>query len=278
MVDDAESVAQTVRSLAAAGDGAAAIELVARLWRSVWFNPGLVDEGAGVAAVALDAPGAEKASADRARVLYADHMFAFRAGVQGRARARAEECLRVARAAGDLRGECDGLTALARVAFRDGDYPRVVELAREGRSKAREAGDPAAEAGPLHLQAAGMRLSGDGASARELYIESLALARDLGNEAGIANELHNLGWVELHLGDVDTAAARFGEFEEVANAAHHRPWLELNQGALAAARGDLEAARARLLAGEALIGKLGLALDPDDESELEWLRAQIAGR
>jgi tetratricopeptide (TPR) repeat protein len=274
MVNESESLAQ-VRALVEAGDGPGALGVVAQVWREAWFNPGDMDGGAAAAAAALDAPGAERASVERARVLYADHLFAFRAGDQKRARARADECLRVARTVGDLRGECDALTGQARVAFRDGDYERVTELAREGRAKAQDAGDRAAETGPLHLEAAGTRLAGGHARARELYTQSLELARVLGNDGMVANELHNLGWVELHLGDLDAAESRFREFEDVAHAAHHRPWLELDRAGVAAARGDMTEARARLVAGEGLIAEVGLELDPDDRYELDWLRANV---
>jgi len=271
MIEPAEALAQ-VRALAEAGDGPEALALVAQVWRDAWFNPGELEAGAAAATAALDARGAEPASVDRARVLYADHLFAFRAGDQERARSRAAECVSVAREAGDLRGECDGLTGLARAALRDGDYIRVAELAREGRAKAQAAGDRAAEASPLHLEAAGTRLGGDHQRAQALYAESLELARELGNQGAVANELHNLGWVAIHLGDLDAAESRFREFEQAANAAHHRPWLELDRAGLAAARGDLDEARARLTAGEALISEVGLTLDPDDQSELDWLR------
>jgi tetratricopeptide (TPR) repeat protein len=275
-VVEGSQVAAEVRGLAEAGDGQGALALVAGVWREAWFSVGDVEGGSAAAAAALEAPGAERPSVDRARVLYADHLFAFRAGDDERARSRAEECLEVAGAADDLRGECDGFTGLARNAFRDGGYARTVELAREGRAKARAAGDRAAEAGPLHLEAAGTRLGGDYAGARELYTESLERARELGNEGLVANELHNLGWVALHLGEPDEAEKRFGEFERLANAAHHRPWLELNRAGVAVARGDLDEARSRLTAGEALIAEVGLTLDPDDQSEHDWLRAQVA--
>src|SRR5207244_10043599 len=136
---------------------------------------------------------------------------------------------------------------------RGADSGRGVAGAREGRAKAEAAGDRAAEAGPLHLEAAGSRLGCDQAAARDLYTRSLELARELGNEGSVANELHNLGWVELHLGNLDAAESRFREFEQAANAAHHRPWLELNRAGLAAARADVDEARARLAAGDARI-------------------------
>jgi hypothetical protein len=275
MAEPAEALAR-VRALAEAGDGPGALALVAQVWREAWFTPGDLEGGAAAAAAALGAPDAEHASVDRARVLYADHLFAFRAADQDRAHARAEECLRVAREVRDLPGECDGLTGLARVAFRHGEYDRVVELAREGRAKAQAAGDRAAETGPLHLEAAGTRLGGDHAVACGLYTQSLELARQLGNEGAVANELHNLVWIELHLDDVDSAERRFREFEQAANAAHHRPWLELDRAGIAVARGHLEEARVRLAAGEGLIAEVGLAQDPDDQFELDWLHARVS--
>jgi hypothetical protein len=68
-------------------------------------QPRDMERGAAAAAPALGATGAEPASVDGAR-------------------SRAAECVRVAREAGDLRGECDGLTGLARAALRDGDSDR----------------------------------------------------------------------------------------------------------------------------------------------------------
>src|SRR5690349_9465238 len=87
--------------------------------------------------------------------------------------------------------------------------PSVVELASRARELAQTQGDRSAEAGPLHLHAAGVRLTGDYEGARLLYLESLELNTELGNDAWQAMELHNLGWVELHRGDLDAAAERF---------------------------------------------------------------------
>jgi hypothetical protein len=271
-----DGVADAVRWFADVGDGASALELVARLWR-IWFSRGEIDEGAAVAAVALGAAGAASASVDRGRVSYADGLFAFRAGDQERSRARNEEALQVARAVSDPRGDCDALTGLARVALRDGDYRRVIELAQLARRQARAARDRDAEAAPLHLEAAGARLSGDFVRARDLYVQSLELNTELGNDGWIAMELHNLGWVELHLDAVDAAAARFRERDarEENEDAYGRAWRDLNWAAVAVVRGDTAEARSRLSAGEAALAVLRLALDPDDQFELEWLREAI---
>jgi tetratricopeptide (TPR) repeat protein len=271
-----EAVSDAVRAFVEAGEPAAALELVGRAWR-IWFSRGELDEGSAVAATALAAPGAETFPVWRVRALYADGVFAFRSGDQPRSLARNEEALQVARETDDVRGECDALTGLARIALRDGRYDDVVALARQARERARAVSDAEAEAAPLHLHAAGVRLQQDYAAARELYLESLDLNSSLGNATAVAMEQHNLGWVELHLGNVDGAEARFRERDARAvNDAYGDAWSSLNWSAVAAARGETEEAKRLLASGQQALEKLGVALDPDDRSELDWLSEQIA--
>lgn len=243
-------------------------------WRE-WFDRGELDEGAARIEKALNAPGAERASIDRVRVLYAAHLFAFRRGKQSRR--YAQETLDLARELGDLRGESDGLTGLARAALRDGDYEEVARFASEGVRKAREAGDIHAEGSPLHLQAAGLRLSGDYERAREVYLESVALADRLGDEQRKQMEFHNLGWVELHRGDVDAAARMFAERDARSGIdAYGDAWQDLNSAALAHARGEPDEAARLFASGTRRLSELGVALDPDDQSELDWLTRELA--
>ncbi len=242
----------------------------------MWLLSGDLAEGAEVAATAIDAPGAENVPVWRARALYGDGLLAFRAGDMDRARARNEEALRVARASGDLRGECDGLTGLARVALRDGRYENAVALAREARERARSARDAAAESAPLHLEAAGVRMLQDYAAARKLYTESLELGRREGIAGRVAMEQHNLGWVELHLGDVDAAEQRFRERDAASGVdAYGDAWSDLNWAAIAVARQNWDEARRRFERGRAGLDKLAMVLDPDDQFEFDWLRGRI---
>jgi tetratricopeptide (TPR) repeat protein len=271
-----EAVAEAVRAFAEASDPASALELVGRAWR-IWFSCGELDEGSAVAATALAAPGAEAVPIWRARALYADGVLAFRSGDQPRSLARNQEALRVARETDDVRGECDALTGLARVALRDGRYGDVVALATQARVRARAVSDAEAEASPLHLQAAGVRLQQDYEAARELYLESLELNAALGSTAWVAMEQHNLGWVELHLGNVDEAEARFRERDaQASDDAYGDAWSSLNRAAVAAARGDTETAEQLFDSGKQALEKVGVALDPDDRAELDWLSGQLA--
>jgi tetratricopeptide (TPR) repeat protein len=271
-----DEVADSVGAFVQAGDPASALEIVGRAWL-IWFSRGEIDEGSAVAATALAARGAEAVPVWRARALYADGLFAFRSGDRERSLARNEEALRVATETDDVRGECDALTGLARVALRDGRYDEVVALARRARERARAVGDREAEAAPLHLQAAGVRLQQKYSAARELYLESLDLNAALGNTARVATEQHNLGWVELHLGNVDEAKARFRERDAQSGTdAYGDAWSDLNWAAVAAARGDADEAERRFTAGTQALEELGAALDPDDQSELDWLSGQVA--
>jgi tetratricopeptide (TPR) repeat protein len=276
LVEDRQALARAVREFAQAGEAASALELVGRSWR-VWFSVGELDEGRAVAAAALAAPSAEAVPVWRARALYADGLFAFRSGDQKRSLARNEEALRVARATNDVQGECDALTGLARVALRDGRYDEVVSLARQARERGQTAGDREAEAAPLHLEAAGMRLQKEYSIARELYRESLELNAALGSTAWVALEQHNLGWVELHLGNIDEAEARFRERDVHAGTdAYLDAWRNLNWAAVAFVRGNTDEAERRFAAGTVALEELEAALDPDDQSEFDWLMGQLA--
>jgi tetratricopeptide (TPR) repeat protein len=243
-------------------------------WRE-WFNHGEFDDGAARMCEALEAPGADAPSIDRVRVLYGAHVFAFRRGQPSRQ--YAQQALELARELGDVRGESDGLTGLARAALRDGEYEQVARYAAEGRRKAREAGDVAAEGAPLHLQAVGVRLSGHYDEARDLYLESVALADRLGDEQRKQMEFHNLGWVELRRGDVEAAARMFAERDARSGIdAYGDAWQELNSAGLALARGDRGKAATLFQSGLQKLASLGAALDPDDQSEVDWLTQRLA--
>jgi len=274
---DTGAVADAVRAFVEAGDATSALEVVGRGWR-VWTATGKVDEGASAAATALDATGATDQTW-RARALYGDGVIAFRAGDSVRSRARNEELLELARRSGDARGEADALTGLARLALREGDYAEVVRLAREGLERARAAGDAEAEGAPLHLEAAGTRLQGHFAEAKTLYLESLELNERIGNGAVVAMEHHNLGWVEVHLGDADAAERWFRERDADSSPdAYVDAWRDLNRSAVALLRGDAAEARRRYDAGVAALQALGVVLDPDDAFERDWLASSLSER
>src|SRR5260370_23015508 len=193
-----------VESFVVKGEDSSALEIVGRVWRA-WIMSGSVEAGAAAAKGALDASG-DSLDVWRARALYGDGLIAFRQGDNQRSRSRNEELLELAPRIEDVRGECDGLTGLARLALRASDYGAVVELAREARLKARAAADREAEAAPMHLEAAGLRLDNRYDEARRTYQDRPELSERLAKPPVAAMEQHNLGWVEIHRGAVDAAA------------------------------------------------------------------------
>ncbi len=269
------AVGDAVRVLAEWGDAASALELFGRAWR-IWLTSGELDEGHEVAAMALAAPGWGDAPTWRARALYGDGLLAFRSGDAERSLHRNEEALSVSREVGDVRGQCDALAGLARLALRDGRYDDVVALAAQGREVAQVGADREAEASPLHLQAAGARLRGDYLAARELYLESLALNEELGNQAWQAMELDCLGWVDLHLGNVAEAEVRFRDRDSrLGSDPYANAWSRLTWAAVAAARGEGDEARRRYDEATKALSELTNELDPDDQAEFDWLGAQL---
>jgi tetratricopeptide (TPR) repeat protein len=270
-----KAVANAVREFATVGDAASAIELVGRAWR-IWLSHSELNEGSATVAAALAVPRESPIPIWEARALYAVGLFAFRSRDQARSRTSNEQALLIARQTGDVRGECDALTGLARVALRDGTYDQVVALAGQARERATVAGDDAAGAAPLHLQAAGVRLQGNYQAAHELYLQSLGRNRARGDMGWVSMELHNLGWVEVHLGNIEEARARFTERDvTTVKNAFDDAWADLNWAAIAIAEGDAAEAQRRFGLGICALEKLAVTLDPDDLSELEWLKGRI---
>jgi tetratricopeptide (TPR) repeat protein len=273
---DLDGLADAVTALSAAGQAAQALELTARTWR-LWSANGDYRRGHSITAGALAITGAADVPVWYVRALYADGALAFRLGDLRRSLASNEAALAAARDGGDVDGECDALTGLARVALREGRYDHVVRLAREARARAHAAGSAEAEAGPLHLEAAGTRLRGDYVGARELYLESLNLNRSRGNQSWVAMEQHNLGWIELHLGNVEAAAEYFRARDATSQGdAYGDAWKEMNWAAVAAVKGDTVEADARFKTAGNALSSLGIALDPDDQFEYDWLAALLA--
>jgi tetratricopeptide (TPR) repeat protein len=129
---------------------------------------------------------------------------------------------------------------------------------------------------PLHLLAAGTRLGGDLDEAAVLYDESLELNRRLGDERMVNVEHHNLGHVELHRGNVDAAQRHFTDARAGrADNPYDNAMTELNGAALAFAAGRRDEAAHLLARAESTLADAGIALDPDDRYEVDWLRERL---
>jgi tetratricopeptide (TPR) repeat protein len=262
------------RLLAREGEGDAAAELAANVWR-LWLADGDLVGGRALLAAALDTPERQPSRA-RALALYGDGLLAFREGAMTDSAERNREALADSRKLGDRETEALALVGLSRVALRAGDYARVRELAGDARALTAEL-EPFATVAPLHLLAAGTRLAGELDAAVGLYSESLELSRRLGDRRMEAIELHNIGHVEVHRGNLAEAERCFSGCAALRDERdpYERAMTYLNGAALAEARRDRQRAAALLDATEAELAGNGVVLDPDDAFEVEWLRRQV---
>ena len=212
---------------------------------------------------------------DRARALYEEGVEAFRAGTQKISKEKNEAALELARASGDREAESLALVGLSRVALREGDYVEVCALAREAHECVQGLG-PAAELRPLHLLAVGTRLGGDYEEARQLYAQSLDLSRRLGDDHAVWMELHNLGFVELHRGNVAGAERLFAEAKRRGgDEPYDVAMADLESAAMSTFRGEVAAASQLLSRAEETLRRAGIVLDPDDASEVDWLQSRM---
>ncbi len=271
-----EQLVESARVLVEHGEADKAAELAAGSWR-VFHVLSDTTRGRAMLTAAL-AVGNARPSSARAMALYADGLLAFREGKQAESRARNEEALAVARAIGDRQVHALALVGLSRVALRDGDYARVRQLAAAARELVRDL-DASADAAPLHLLAAGTRLAGDYDQAAKLYAESLELNRNLGDRRGQGMEHVNLGYVELHRGQIARAERHFADSDRFRNLddAYEQATTHLTRAALAFAKGDRKRAATQLERGTSILEDAGIALDPDDAFEVQWLRDRLNG-
>ena len=208
--------------------------------------------------------------------IYEDSMTAFRSGDTELAEEFALELLGELsyddEVGGHLGSRVDALCMLARVALRRGDFWKVSSLAEEawavslGAVERRE--EMMLKRMPIHLLAAGARMRGEYAEARMLYLESIELNRELGEDGMVAAEHRNLGYVELHDGQVARARELFAL---AAKEDALGPYAVLDAAVVALEDGDRR--KARELAS--WFAAAGLVLDPDDAAELEALQLRL---
>ena len=204
--------------------------------------------------------------------------LAFRQGDNDVAEALFTEGLSLATELDEQQLRVFGYADLARVALRRGDYATVRARSEEGRALAEAAGDRAAERMPVHMLAAAARMEGDLTRAREYYVQSIEISRELGLQRNVAGELHNLGYLELHGGDLEAAGRLFRECLDWAW--EHRdmyilPYSLVDFGVVAAAEGELVRAARLLGAGEGLFEAAGAVPDPDDRVEFDEAVANV---
>src|SRR5437867_3862113 len=262
------------RVLLEKGDEEGAIEIAANAWR-LWIVARDLDGGRAFLASVLE-KGEKKPSRARSLALYGDALLAFRKGRIEESRQSSQAALDEALAVDDREALTLAYLGLSRVAFEDGDYAKSASLAVKAREFARGL-EPAMGQAPLFLHASATRLIGDYDQAAALFEQSLELNRKIRDQGMVAAELQNLGFVEIHRGNVDAAERYFTEGEKIAPASdpYSTAMSIINKAVIAFLRGNRDESRSLLQRAQSVFKEAGIDPGADDQFEINWLHGQL---
>ena len=269
-----ESYANAARVLLENGNEEGAIEIAANAWR-LWIVARDLDGGRAFLASVLE-KGEKKPSRARSLALYGDALLAFRQGRIEESRQRSQAALDAALAVDDREALTLAYLAVSRIAFEDGEYAKSASLAVKAREFARDLG-PAMGQAPLFLHASATRLIGDYDQAAALFEQSLELNRKIRDQGMVAAELQNLGFVEIHRGNVDAAERYFTEGEKIAPASdpYSTAMSIINKAVIAFLRENLDESRSLLQRAQSVFKEAGIDPGADDQFEINWLHGQL---
>src|SRR5207249_1367240 len=272
--EERESYANAARVLLENGDEEGAVEIAANAWR-LWILAHDLNGGRAFLASILDR-GEKKPSRARSLALYSDALFAFRQGKIEESRQRSQAALDAALVVSDRETLTLAYLAMSRIAFEDGDYVKSASLAVKAREFARGLA-PAMGQAPLFLHASATRLTGDYDQAATLFEQSLELNRKIGDKGMVAAELQNLGFVEIHRGNVDAAERYFTEGEKIGPAGdpYSTAMSIINKAVTALLRGNKDETRTLLQRAQSVFKQAGIAPGSDDQFEINWLKEQL---
>jgi len=209
----------------------------------------------------------------RARALYDAGVLAFRRNDQARSRTLNDESLAIARRLGDDAAAANALIGLSRIALRDHDYKIVKARAQEAADLRQKLGDGSGRISAMHMVAAAWRMEGSDAKAQELYESTLANYSAHGDKSAVAGEMFNLGYVHLHQNHVARATKLFRDALTEYRAEKDDGGIAYcltGFAAVAATRRDANRSAELYGAAGAMLERLGIKLDPDDQ--LDWDR------
>jgi tetratricopeptide (TPR) repeat protein len=251
-----------------------AVEIAANVWR-LWVLARDDEGGRRFLARVLN-EGSHKPTKARALALYGDSLLAIRLGKTDESRKSSEEAFEAAKLVGDPEALALANLALSRVAFEDGNYEHSQFRAREARRLARGI-NPAFGQAPLFMEGQSSRMLGDYEKASSLFAESVELNKRLGDRGMVTAELNNLGLVEIHRNNVDTAERLFDESEKISGSRdpYGHGMALLNKAMVAFRRGRISQARSLLLDARSTFERSGIEPAKDDRFELDWLDHEL---
>jgi tetratricopeptide (TPR) repeat protein len=220
------------------------LRLVAVLWR-LWHVRDRQSEGLDWLRRALTAPGAEIATAARAKALQGVvELTPFALGGSSAEQLRAaEESLTICQAIGNRAGAAWSMNMIGRTASDEADYTRAELLFEQALALARQEKSRWVTAQVLEGMGELAATRGSLLSARQNFEESLALFRDLGDRRAISGSCFHAGLDAGLLGDYVAAHAKFTEALSISREIGARVWcgyVLLQVAALARIEGNFE--------------------------------------
>lgn len=202
--------------------------------------------------------------------------MAFLQGKIEESRERSHAALDAALAVNDPEALTLAYLAWSRLAFDDGDYPESLGLAVKARESARSQ-DPALGQAPLFLHASATQMTDDYDQAAALFEQSLALNRKINDQGMVRAELQNLGLVEFHRGNFDTAEHYFAESERLGpeDDSYSMAMASLYAAFIAFGRGNKNESRTLLERAQSILKEAKMNAGSDDQFEINWLSGQL---
>lgn len=275
LVQDQGSFAEAAKVLVDNGRDDLAIDIAANVWRLWIFSR---DDAGGRQFLSTILEKTGKGSRARALALYGDGLFAFRLGEIGESRKISEAALKIAEQVKDPEAETLSHLGLSRVDFEEGNYQSALFHASKARKLSRGL-DASYGQAPLFMEAQSRRMQGNYHEAASLFRQSVELNRKIGDIGMVVAELTNLGFVEVHLGNTDSAERSFNESEKLAlklTDPYSQAMSLLTKGAVAFLKGDHAQAQSLLAQSEKVLKESGLKAGPDDGFEIDWLKNKLA--
>lgn len=186
-----------------------------------WSTRGHLSEGRSWCLQALEKPGAEARTRERASTLHGAGLMTFYQGNYPNAKAYQEESLEISRERGDKAGIASSLIGLGLLALTQGDYAIAKPYLEESLGISRERGNKYDIARSLSNLGIVANYQGNYPVARTYHAESLGIQREIQDKAGIAQSLSNLGNVASNQADYSFAKTYLEEsvviFQELGN-------------------------------------------------------------
>lgn len=210
LVPKRESFANAVEVFVRNGFEDEAVEIAANLWR-LWIMAGDMAGGRKFLDTALGAA-KKQSSRNRALALYGNGLFAFRQSKPEDSQKYNQEALEIAEKINDPEVLALANLGLSRVAYEQAKYKQARSLATKALELTRGL-NPSLEQAPLFMKALSTRMLADYDTAADLFRKSVELNRNIGDKGMVIAELQNLGLVEAHQGNYESAEKHFKEAE-----------------------------------------------------------------